>query len=90
MRNGTVEIRNTLGLHARAAAKLVKTANKFASRVMIRIEDGDVEVNAKSILSVLTLAAAKGTKIVVTAEGMDEDAAFEEVFGLFEARFYED
>jgi phosphocarrier protein HPr len=81
-------IRNRLGLHARAAAKFVQTASRFKSDVKIR-KNGE-EVDGKSILGLLLLAASQGTEIVVAVSGEDEDAAFEAVQGLVERRFDED
>jgi phosphocarrier protein len=74
---------NTLGLHARAAAKLVSLAATFECKIMIIREDTGIEANAKSILSVLHLAASLGTEITVIADGRDEAdavAAIEELF----------
>jgi len=82
-----VEITNRLGLHARAAAKLVHTANAFQSQIFVGT--GEEEVNAKSILGLLTLAATKGTPLTVRAEGDDEEAAVRAVVALFEGRFGE-
>jgi phosphocarrier protein len=82
-----VEIINRLGLHARAAAKLVHTANGFRSQVFVGT--GEEEVNAKSILGLLTLAATKGTPLTVRAEGDDEEAAVRAVVALFQDRFGE-
>ena len=82
-----VEISNRLGLHARAAAKLVHTANGFKSQIFIG--NGEEEVNAKSILGLLTLAATKGTPLTVRADGEDEGDAVEAVVALFEDRFGE-
>jgi len=87
MTQAQVEITNRLGLHARAAAKLVHTAASFKSEVFIGT--GEEEVNAKSILGLLTLAATKGTPLTVRAEGPDEAAAVEAVAALFENRFGE-
>jgi phosphocarrier protein len=82
-----VKITNKLGLHARAAAKLVHTANVYTSDVFI---GGDhEEVNAKSILGLLTLAASKGTTLTVRAEGPDEADAVEALVGLFRDKFGE-
>ena len=83
-----LSIRNRLGLHARAAAKFVQTASRFKSDVKIR-KNGE-EVDGKSILGLLLLAASQGTEIVVAVSGEDEDAAFEAVQGLVERRFDED
>ncbi len=66
-------IRNRLGLHARAAAQLVQTANRFASEVTLVKED--IEVNGKSIMGILLLAAPKGTAVSVAVAGPDEEQA---------------
>lgn len=87
MKEEQIEVSNKLGLHARAAAKLVHTASRFESEVTIGMDNE--EVNAKSILGLLTLAATKGSKLRVRAEGRDEDAAIEAVVELFENRFGE-
>jgi len=82
-----VGINNRLGLHARAAAKVVHTANNFKAEIFIGTSDE--EVNAKSILGLLTLAATKGTEIVVRAEGDDEQDAVAAIVELFVRRFGE-
>lgn len=82
-----VEISNRLGLHARAAAKVVHAANSFRSEIFIGTDDE--EVNAKSILGLLTLAATKGTPLNVRAEGDDEEEALAAIVTLFENRFGE-
>ncbi len=82
-----VEISNRLGLHARAAAKVVHAANSFRSEIFIGTDDE--EVNAKSILGLLTLAATKGTPLNVRAEGDDEEEALAAIVRLFENRFGE-
>jgi phosphocarrier protein HPr len=82
------EIVNRLGLHARAAAKLVQTAGQFQSRVTVE-KDGE-EVDAKSILGVLLLAAAQGCTITIRSEGEDEDAALQAILGLIANRFDEE
>lgn len=69
------KIVNALGLHARAAAQLVHLANKFKSRIRIQRTDNNVGADAKSILSVLTLAATKGTELLIFVEGDDEVSA---------------
>ena len=81
-------IRNRLGLHARAAAKFVQTASRFKSEVKIR-KNGE-EVDGKSILGLLLLAASQGTQITVAVSGEDEDAAFSAVEGLIIRSFDED
>lgn len=82
-----LEIRNKLGLHARAAAKLVHTAARFKSDVKVR--KGTEEVDAKSILGILLLAAAQGSRITVTASGEDEGDALQSIEQLIESRFDE-
>jgi phosphocarrier protein HPr len=70
-----VLITNRLGLHARAAALLVRTANTFQSVIRLERVDQTASADAKSILSVLMLAAARGTELKVTADGVDEEQA---------------
>lgn len=82
------EIVNRLGLHARAAAKLVHTAGSFKSRITV-VKNGE-EVDAKSILGILLLAAAQGSTIVVRCEGQDEEDALNAVTGLIADRFGEE
>ncbi len=84
----TVDIVNLLGLHARAAAKLVTLATKFESDVRIR-KDGR-EVSGKSIMGVMMLAAAKGSQITLIAEGDDAQQALDEMAALVADRFGED
>lgn len=88
MISADVTIINKLGLHARAASRLVNCASGFASE--IEIVRGARSVNAKSIMGVLTLAAAIGTELVIEADGPDEQQAIEAVVALFEDRFGED
>jgi len=83
-----LEITNRLGLHARAAAKLVHTAGVFNSFVTL-VKDGE-EIDAKSILGILQLGAAQGTEISIRCEGSDEGEALEAVARLFADRFGED
>lgn len=80
---------NRLGLHARAAAQLVRLAGKFKSTVMLLHPGRNVSANAKSILSVLTLAAAMGTELLITVDGEDEADALSEISTLFANRFGE-
>lgn len=82
-----VMITNKLGLHARAAAKLVHTATAFEAEVFIGT--AQEEVNAKSILGILTLAATRGTPLVVRADGVDEVEAVRALVALFENKFGE-
>jgi phosphocarrier protein len=81
------EIVNALGLHARAAAQLVQTANRYRSE--IHVEKDGSEVNGKSIMGVLTLAAAKGSRISVSCEGDDADQAMAALAKLIENGFGE-
>ncbi len=83
-----ITLTNRLGLHARPAAKVVQTAGEFESE--IRLKRDDLEVNAKSILGVMTLAAEMGSKVLIRAEGEDEVQAVEAVAKLFEDKFGED
>lgn len=81
-------IKNRLGLHARAAAQLVKTANRFRAEIIIE-KDG-MEVNGKSIMGLLMLAAPKGSLLVVKASGEDAEAAVTEIGKLVDDGFGED
>lgn len=83
-----VLVTNQLGLHARAAAKFVQMASGFQSRILIR-RDG-VEVDGKSILGLLTLAATQGTALTLVAEGEDERTALEALARLVTERFGEE
>jgi phosphocarrier protein HPr len=89
MRQTEIKIINPLGLHARAAAQLVKLAGKFSSRTILRRTDNRLIADAKSILSVLTLAASKGTVLLLEVEGDDENEAFDEIERLFANGFGE-
>lgn len=84
----TFTIRNRLGLHARAAALVVKTANRFAAEIMIE-KDG-MEVNGKSIMGILMLAASKGTKITLKIDGKDASQAMQTLGKLIEDKFGEE
>ena len=83
-----VPIINKLGLHARAASHLVKTASDFKSR--ITVEKSGASANAKSIMGLMLLAAAKGQTVVLVAEGEDEEAAINAVEALIRNRFHEE
>jgi phosphotransferase system HPr (HPr) family protein len=82
-----IEVVNRLGLHARAAAKLVHKAGSFRSDVEL-VLDGE-SVDAKSILGILMLGAAQGTKLTIRCVGEDEEEALTAVETLFAARFDE-
>lgn len=89
MRESTILVVNRLGLHARAAAQLVRLSTKFKSGVTIFRADRNIFANAKSILSVLALAASKGTELAIKVDGEDEEAALKEIEGLFANGFGE-
>ncbi len=82
-------IRAPLGLHARAAAKLVRVVSGYQSQVLLRRADGGAAADAKSILSVLMLAASRGTTLHASVEGVDEDAAMNAIDQLFAEGFGE-
>ncbi len=83
----TFLIVNALGLHARAAAQLVQTANRFRSE--IHVEKDGMQVNGKSIMGVLTLAAAKGSEIMVSCDGDDAEQAMAALAKVIENGFGE-
>lgn len=82
-----VTIINKLGLHARAAAKFVTLASRFKSE--IRLQRGAKEVNGKSIMGVMMLAASQGTHLNITASGPDEEEALRQLEALVNQRFGE-
>jgi phosphotransferase system HPr (HPr) family protein len=84
-----VVVVNRLGLHARAASQVVRLANQFQSTIKLEREDGSAVADAKSILSVLMLAAARGTELRATAEGVDEKEALDNLCALFAKGFGE-
>jgi len=84
-----VRVTNRLGLHARAAALLVRTASAFSCALRLERIDETASADAKSILSVLMLAASRGTELLMTAEGADEEAAMNAVCALFAEGFGE-
>ena len=88
MTEGETEIVNQLGLHARAAAKLVHTAGGFRSRITL-VKDGE-EVDAKSILGILLMAAWQGSLLTIRCEGQDESEALHAVTSLIANRFGEE
>ena len=89
MLEGKVKIINPLGLHARAAAQLVRLAGSFAGSIKLMRTDNAVMADAKSILSVLTLAASKGTELELKVEGDDEERAFQAISEIFADGFGE-
>ncbi|MCS6815787.1 MAG: HPr family phosphocarrier protein [Blastocatellia bacterium] len=90
MQRRTVQVTNRLGLHARAAAKLVHVANRFQSTIALARCDNGQTVDAKSILGVLLLAASAGTYLDVIASGDDEEEAVEAICRLIESKFGEE
>jgi phosphotransferase system enzyme I (PtsI) len=85
----TVEVTSRLGLHARAAANLVRVASRFKSRLTLHRPDGSAEADAKSILSILTLAASYGTRLRLVATGDDAPEELEAIAGLYARAFDE-
>ena len=87
MQEREVTIINRLGLHARAAAKLVTLASSFSSE--IDISKNGQTVNGKSIMGVMMLAASRGTNLIITVNGEDEDTAATELAELVQEKFCE-
>lgn len=87
MARKSITIINKLGLHARAAAKFVQTASEFSCD--IQVKHGNREVNGKSIMGVMMLAAGKGSSIEIIAAGRDEEAALDKLEKLILDRFGE-
>jgi len=90
MQESTVVVHNKVGLHARPAAMFVQLANKFKSEILIAKTGAggdDKEANAKSILSILTMAVCQGTEIRIRANGEDEEDAVNALCELIETNF---
>jgi len=87
MNQQTVTIQNKLGLHARASALLSDTANKFQSSITLQFKSRNID--AKSILAVMTMGATLGAQIELITEGPDEDRAAEIIVELFNKKFGE-
>ena len=85
MQKTEIEVTNEDGLHARPASILVKTAAKYTSS--IKIVKDDLEIDGKSILGAMSLAAEKGSKIVITTDGEDEKEAIQAIVTLFQTGF---
>jgi phosphocarrier protein HPr len=83
-----VTVINKLGVHARPAAMFVKVANKFESDITVE-KDGE-QVNGKSIMGLMMLAAGQGAKLVITAAGRDANEAVNELVALFQRKFDEE
>ena len=88
MKEKKIKITNKLGLHARAAAKIVTLTNKFES--IIKIVNGDKQADAKSIMKILMLAAPKGTEVTISAAGKDEQSAIKSLENLIKCKFNEE
>jgi len=88
MTSRTVTVVNQLGMHARAAAKFVHLATQFQSRVVVSRQDR--EMDGKSIMGLLLLAAARGTVVTISADGADEQAAVDALTDLVASGFGED
>lgn len=82
-----IYIQNKLGLHARASAKLATEASRFNSDV--QLVSGEIEVNCKSIMGIMMLAACKGTELLLRVEGEDEESALDAIEALVNDRFGE-
>jgi phosphocarrier protein len=83
-----VTIRNRAGLHTRPASMLVKTASQFEAEIFLRRDN--YEINGKSVIGVMTLAAEQGATLTLVADGTDEEAAAEALVELFEDGFGEE
>ena len=90
MLRARVVVTNALGLHARAAAQLVKLASTFESRITLARAGSSASADARSILSVLTLAAVYGTELEIVADGDDEEKALTAVQEIFANNFGEE
>ncbi|EXX86925.1 serine kinase [Paenibacillus darwinianus] len=88
MVNHKVTVLNQMGLHTRPVKEIVKTAGGFRSEILIKRETKTA--NAKSFVSTIALGAARGTELLLTAEGEDEEQALREIVELFENKFGED
>jgi phosphocarrier protein len=84
----TVQVVNRAGVHARPASLIVAAINRMKSEVFLEVDDR--QINAKSILGVITLGAAYGTKIKIIADGKDEKKAVAAIVHLFETKFEEE
>ena len=85
----SVEVENRLGMHARAAAKLVREASRFSSDIYISRVDAEQRIDSKSILGILMLAASQGTSLAFSIEGRDESEAADAIRKLFKSKFGE-
>lgn len=88
MHTDTLDIINKRGLHARAAAKLATLANQFTAKILVRVDEGNW-ADAKSVMSLMLLAASCGTSLQVSSEGDDAEAALNAIRALIADRFEE-
>lgn len=88
MTTKTVTIKNRAGIHARPAALIAQTANRFASEILIEREE--TRINAKSIMGIITMAASYNSVLTLCANGTDEIEAIAAIEALFENKFEED
>lgn len=88
MHTDTLDIINKRGLHARAAAKLATLANQFTAKILVRVGEGNW-ADAKSVMSLMLLAASCGTSLQVSSEGDDAEAALNAIRALIADRFEE-
>lgn len=84
----TVTIKNRAGIHARPAALIAQTANRFSSEILIEREE--TRINAKSIMGIITMAASYNSVLTLCVSGPDEKEAVEAIIALFENKFEED
>ena len=84
----TLIVKNRAGIHARPAALIAQTATKFNCELTLIL--GDTEVNAKSIMGVITMAAGNNTSITLKADGSDEEEAAQAIEALFDSKFAEE
>lgn len=83
-----IKVTNKYGIHARPATLLVKKASQFRS--VLKIKKDEIEINGKSLLGLMTLAASYGTELQLIADGIDEEELISAIVELFEAKFHED
>ena len=88
MKQANIMVINKLGMHARASAKFVNLASQFKSDIVL--ERNGHQANGKSIMGIMMLAAGKGSRLSLSAEGVDEDEAMHALRGLIENRFGEE
>ena len=88
MKEKSVKVENRLGIHARPAALLVQVASKYECEVFF--ENNGIEVNGKSIMGVMMLAAVEGSDIIIRVDGDDEDIALDAIEDLFKRKFDEE